>query len=240
MKYVVYIIKNNINSKIYVGKTGANPPSKRWKQHLKISRNPSKYKAMPIHYAIAKYGEINFTFSIIKEFEDDNDCFRAEIFWIEHLKSHNDNYGYNLTLGGEGNFPTKTTREKMKQSALKNRFKQTSLTIDSVNEIKEMLLSGLFTQRSIAQKFNIRPHTVGLIAKGKIFKDLVGEMPIVNVAPGYLHRAGENNNQSKFTQNQAEHIRKEYKDGVKVKDLAIKYKCSRQLINRIIYNKSYK
>lgn len=240
MKYVVYVIQNKTNHKIYVGKTGANPHIKRWKQHLKISRNPSQYEAMPIHYAIAKYGEDNFDFSIIEEFEDFDECSDAEMFWIEYLRSRDDQCGYNLTLGGEGNIPTETTRKKMRQSAIKNRYKQTSLTVEIVNEIKELLLVREFTQKSIAQKFGVRPQTIGLIAKGKIFKDVVGEMPIVICPTGYLQRAGEKNNQAKFTQEQADMIRQEFNDGTRIKDLAKKHLCSRQLINRIVHNKSYK
>ena len=240
MKYAVYIIQNKVNHKIYVGKTGANPHVKRWKQHLKISRNPSRYKAMPIHYAIFKYGEDNFDFSIIEEFEDFDECSDAEIFWIEYLRSCDDRCGYNLTLGGEGNIPTETTRKKMRRSAIKNRYKQTSLTVKIVDEIKQMLLSGILSQKSIAQKFGVRPQTIGLIAKGKIFKDIIGNIPIVDNPPGYSLRGGEKNSQAKFTQEQANLIRQEFETGTRIKDLSKKYNCSRQLINRIVHNRSYK
>jgi hypothetical protein len=95
------------------------------------------------------------------------------------------------------------------------------------------------SQRDIAKIYKVRPHTIGLIAKGKIFKDVVGDVPFIHTPPGYLHRSGEKNNQSKFSQEQAELIREEFINGVKIKDLSIKYDCSRQLINRIVYGKSY-
>lgn len=239
MKYVVYIIQNKINLKIYIGKTGANPYSKRWAQHLKIARNPKAYKAMPVQYAIHKYGEENFTFTLLEEFDSADECSEAEIFWIQLLRSWDDEFGYNLTLGGEGTIPTELTREKMRRSALKNRSKQTVLTIKNVEEIKQLLLSGKFSQKSIAEKFHVRPQTIGLIAKNKIFKDVVGTIPFLDVAPGYQLRKGEKNSQAKFSQEEADIIRKEFDNGKRVKDLSEKYGCSRQLINRIVHNKSY-
>lgn len=240
MKYAVYVIQNKINLKLYVGKTGANPYFKRWKRHLKIGRSPNTYKAMPIHYAIHKHGENNFSFTILEEFDTADECSEAEIFWIEFLRACDRKLGYNLTFGGEGNIPTQLTREKMRRSAIKNRKKQTSLTVEDVEEIRKLLLLGTASQKSIAEKFKVRPQTIGLIAKGKIFKDVVGDVPIVGCPSGYLQRAGEKNSQAKFTQEQADTIRQEFESGIRIKDLSQKYNCSRQLINRIVHNKSYK
>lgn len=104
MTYFIYTLQNNINLKIYVGKT--NDSDKRIKEHVYVSNNGTRTNKHLIHKAIKKYGIDKFTFQTIEEFEDENECLEAEIFWIEFFRSDINRfgieYGYNLTAGGEG------------------------------------------------------------------------------------------------------------------------------------------
>jgi group I intron endonuclease len=237
------MIKNLVNSKRYIGKTTASPPTKRWRQHLKISKNIELYrrkgKAHYIHNAIHKYGLDNFEFSIIETLNDEESCNNSEKYWISFYASNISANGYNLTLGGDGTIPTLSTRAKMRAAALKDRKNKTSLDENKVLQIKKLLLECKMSQKQIASLFSIRPQTVGRIAKSQIFKDIISEVPLLIRPTGYNLRQGENNNQSKFSQQEAEIIRNEFTSGMRIKDLASKYNCSRQLIHRIIHKKSY-
>ena len=94
----IYQITNNINGKIYVGKTLKNNIQERWKEHLRDYKK-SKYEKRPLYNAINKYGPENFS---IKELEECSaaEASEKEIYWIEKLSSFK--YGYNATKGGDG------------------------------------------------------------------------------------------------------------------------------------------
>lgn len=97
----VYKVLNNVNRKIYVGKTSN--IEGRWFVHINESKNKCFY---PLHKAIKKYGENNFTISIVESYDLEEDALKREIFWIEEYKTnickYGNEYGYNLTAGGEG------------------------------------------------------------------------------------------------------------------------------------------
>lgn len=94
----IYQITNNINGKIYVGKTTKNNIQERWKEHLKDYKKP-RCEKRPLYDAINKYGSENFS---IKELEECSaeEASEKEIYWIEKLSSFK--YGYNATKGGDG------------------------------------------------------------------------------------------------------------------------------------------
>lgn len=90
----IYKITNNINKKMYIGKT-IRQPEIRWNEHLTDTRHPD----LPLQRAFKKYGKEQFTFEIIEEVDDSllNDL---EIYYIKHFNSFE--HGYNATTGGEG------------------------------------------------------------------------------------------------------------------------------------------
>ena len=94
----IYQITNNINGKIYVGKTTKNNIQERWKEHLKDYKKP-RCEKRPLYDAMNKYGSENFSIKELEEcsLEELND---KEIYWIEKLGSFK--YGYNATIGGDG------------------------------------------------------------------------------------------------------------------------------------------
>lgn len=98
--FYIYIIQNKINNKIYVGKTKS--PNSRFNNHKNIaSGSLAKAKEFKtIHAALKKYGFDNFNFMVIEEWENENETYEAEKFWIEFLDSKRN--GYNETVGGEG------------------------------------------------------------------------------------------------------------------------------------------
>lgn len=92
----IYKIENQINHKIYIGKTNYTNPQKRWKQHLADSQNPNR-NHRALYRAINKYGIDNFSFEII---EETNNPEEREKYYISYYNTYH--YGYNETLGGDG------------------------------------------------------------------------------------------------------------------------------------------
>lgn len=93
----IYKITNDINNKVYIGKT-AQSIQARWKEHCKDYLRESK-EIRPLYRAMSKYGLEHFSIEQVEEcsLEELPD---REIYWIEIYGSFK--YGYNATLGGDG------------------------------------------------------------------------------------------------------------------------------------------
>lgn len=94
MAYIYQII-NDINQKIYVGKTEFSI-EKRFKEHCADAfRNRNEKR--PLYAAMRKYGIDHFHIELIEETDNPEE---REVYWIESLRSFKN--GYNATLGGDG------------------------------------------------------------------------------------------------------------------------------------------
>lgn len=96
MSYV-YKITNNLNQKLYIGKTDFSI-EKRWLEHCN-ERLRSQSQDRPLYRAMNKYGIEHFSIEIIEECSIDQ-VYSREIYWIEYYGSFKN--GYNATSGGEG------------------------------------------------------------------------------------------------------------------------------------------
>lgn len=94
MAYIYQII-NDINQKIYIGKT-ENSIEQRFKEHCKDAYKMHNEKR-PLYAAMRKYGINNFHIELI---EETNNPEEREIYWIEQKRSFKN--GYNATRGGDG------------------------------------------------------------------------------------------------------------------------------------------
>lgn len=98
---VVYVFRNKINGKCYVGQTI--DYERRYRDHLRSANNHQSKSAF--HCALRKYGIDNFDFFIVyscicpKE-ECRKQLGEQEKHFIEVFDSYNN--GYNMTLGGDG------------------------------------------------------------------------------------------------------------------------------------------
>ena len=90
----VYMHKNIINGKVYVGITCQNPISLRWKNGLGYKKSPLFYKA------IQKYGWNNFEHIILFQNLSKEDAEEKEKELIKKYKSNSREYGYNIQNGG--------------------------------------------------------------------------------------------------------------------------------------------
>lgn len=118
-KYSLYIHKNKINGKCYVGIT-SKAPSKRW------GNNGYHYNSQPFYNAIQKYGWDNFEHIIVLTELTKTEAESKEIEYILKLKSNKREFGYNMTSGGTLNDSAKLT------------VCQYSLTGDFINEYESI------------------------------------------------------------------------------------------------------
>lgn len=94
----IYCIKNNINNKVYIGKS-----IDIWKRiytHLS-SLKKENIKSTNIHFisAFKKYGNENFEYFIVEVLpKDDNILKERELYWINVYDSTNREKGYNLRM----------------------------------------------------------------------------------------------------------------------------------------------
>jgi len=94
----IYKIYNSFNGKVYVGKTKQSL-NKRIYSHLFLLKKNKHYNKH-LQSAWNNDGKY-FEFSIIETCDDCNWKDR-EMFWIKEFKSRDGEFGYNLTLGGDG------------------------------------------------------------------------------------------------------------------------------------------
>lgn len=91
----IYKITNDINQKIYIGKTEFTI-EKRFQEHCKDAFRDRNEKR-PLYAAMRKYGIEHFHIELIEETPNPEE---REIYWIECYGSFKN--GYNATLGGDG------------------------------------------------------------------------------------------------------------------------------------------
>lgn len=91
----VYQITNDINGKIYIGKTEFSL-EKRFKEHCLDSKKEN-IQHRPLYAAMKKYGIEHFHIELIEETDNPEE---RERFWIEQKGSFKK--GYNATMGGDG------------------------------------------------------------------------------------------------------------------------------------------
>ena len=119
---LIYKISNDINDKVYIGKT-INSLKERWSQHT----GTHLYDDSHFHRAILKYGKEHFFPEVLEDNVSDKDLADREIYWISYYDSYFN--GYNSTLGGEGalKFP--------KEKVLKVYFKNKQNKIKTLEEL---------------------------------------------------------------------------------------------------------
>ena len=89
----IYQITNDVNGKIYIGKTERSI-EERFKEHY---RDRKRYPDRPLYRAINKYGIEHFHIILLEETDQPEE---RETYWIERKQSYK--YGYNATIGGDG------------------------------------------------------------------------------------------------------------------------------------------
>lgn len=130
----IYKITNNINNKIYIGKTKYTI-EKRFNGHIKrAEHNDRNY---PLYNAMNKYGIENFSISVIEECSEDL-LNEREKFWISKFNSTDREIGYNLTLGGEGGDTYSYQSEERKLEISKLKSEHSGMKLGSPGRTKRL------------------------------------------------------------------------------------------------------
>jgi len=209
---VIYRLTNITNGKVYIGQTSSTLKD-RIEQHKNNPNNPNSYSYnTSLSCAIREYGWENFELYILDKFLQNQEQTQKQLdecerLWIAFYNSTNRENGYNIDHGGNGK--GKMSDEiKLKLSLAKAKARY--------NEVRLEL--------SEAKKKISESHT------GKH----TGEKSPMFGRTGEKHPMFGNTSVDKET---VELIRKDHNDGMKGKDLAIKYKTSPNIISHIINHK---
>ena len=107
---LVYIYRNLLNNKVYVGKT-AFSLRKRHNEHLAMARYRDKNY---FHNALRKHGEKSFERCVVSYASSPEELDKMEAYFIRRYRANEPGHGYNLTLGGDGCIPNETVRAKLR------------------------------------------------------------------------------------------------------------------------------
>ena len=107
MEGIIYEYRNNLNGMVYIGQSSDFMGRKRSHRWLSLNGDENSY----IHRAMRKYGEENFTISVVERCEVDKLDDR-EIYWINERKCMSPD-GYNLSTGGNRPIMSEESRQKI-------------------------------------------------------------------------------------------------------------------------------
>jgi hypothetical protein len=113
--FYVYVHTNKVNNKKYFGIT-CQAPQKRWGKdgcnYLRQYKN-GKYMHAAFACAILKYGWAGFCHEILFEGLSETEAKRIEKDLIAKYNTTHSDFGYNLTLGGDGHCIHRTEEERL-------------------------------------------------------------------------------------------------------------------------------
>jgi len=112
MKYTIYIIKNEINNKVYIGYTSKNIDER----FITNIKNAKKKINRRLYDSMNKYGHKKFTISVLDETEVIESAKELESWYIHIFNSKNSKYGYNMTNGGDGGYTLSEWTDTEKQN----------------------------------------------------------------------------------------------------------------------------
>ena len=104
--YCIYMHKNKINGKVYIGQT-CQKPEYRWNHGRKYADSPA------FNAAIQKYGWDNFEHIILEDGLSQKEANEKEIYYINFYQSRDREHGYNLAMGGDNREVHDETRQKI-------------------------------------------------------------------------------------------------------------------------------
>lgn len=181
MQGSIYLFRNILNGKCYVGQTIH--IQERYKDHLYHAQNKPE---TPFHKALAKYGIENFEFVILEKC-DVSKLDELEKYYIQKYQAYSK--GYNCTLGGDGNLGLHHSDETKKLIGIKSRNRSPESNRRMREKLKGRKIVGEQRQKMIKNlKENASPKAIewhkseeglawhkkqGEYLKGKNFKKLI-------------------------------------------------------------------
>lgn len=210
MEKAIYKITNLINNKIYIGQSIH--PDKRWTEHKQRAKNHTDN--YPIHLAILKYGEENFSFEVLCITEDYDE---EEKRLIQYYNSLTPN-GYNVSSGG----PTPIFKGED--------HPRNTVTNAVLQQVIQELKNNILTDRAIAKKYKLTDKIVADINHGYSHK-MENETYPLRVRHG----------RQKLTEEQAEEIKFLLKEtNLSYQDISNKYGVTKATIYQINRGTNFK
>jgi group I intron endonuclease len=158
-QFEVYIVRNKINGKIYVGQTQSGFAT-RWTRHLNNVKYGDRGSRSHFHSAIRKHGTESFELIGILELGDEQRkpgiLNAMEIGLIQRLGSTDASKGYNMAIGGDNNAPWTPERrqelsKKLKKLWTPERRQQAAERFNSP-EFQKLLAEGLDKYKRLLKK----------------------------------------------------------------------------------------
>jgi group I intron endonuclease len=194
MTQYIYAIKNNLNNKVYIGRTENTDRS--WKKYKYDAAK--RLRQSPLFTAMWNDGIENFSFHILKELpdtvSDDTLACEQDVF-RKQFNSENSDFGYNVMPSDKhGKLPPVIT-DKMSANrigitpSIETRAKMVAahtgitmtprttlsplahLTMGDANKIREVYALNKYTEQEIADQFNTSRASVQKIIKNEIYKE---------------------------------------------------------------------
>lgn len=175
-KIGIYLIRNKINEKVYIGQTSDRFIERYW--HHKWKLNNQTHDNIYLQNAWNKYGEENFDFEVIYELKFGDNIDNIE---REYISKYPKNKKYNIQIGGQdytmknkkmskhtkeligqknkingiGRKASKETKEKMSKKRLgKTNWERCLISYEQAYEIKKRILNNE-KLKSISKEMNI-------------------------------------------------------------------------------------
>lgn len=224
--HYIYKITNNLNKKIYIGRT--KNPAYRHRQHVSLANRYDYYNdvvgAQKIHAAINGLGSENFTFEVFEKCNNYSSACERELHWIKTFRSDEEDFGYNDKSGP--NFGVIIWSEEDRQR-MSLRMKGSNNPMFGKPKSKELL-------QQLSENFS----GAGNPFYGKTHSDKTKKL-IGDSSRG--RAAGENNPHAKLTAELVNQIREDWKTGNYTKvALSKKYNVTAATIGNIISGKTWK
>ena len=136
--YKIYLIKNLVNYKKYIGLT-KNSIGERMAKHIQAAKSEEGFL---LHRAIRKYGKESFTIELIEDGLTLEQAYEREKFYIEKYNTYFKNeLGYNMTLGGENAVQNQGEKNGRSVATDEMRYKAIKLLQETNLTYKEIALS---------------------------------------------------------------------------------------------------
>ena len=123
MNGFIYIIRNIVNNKVYIGQTKVSVTT-RWQEHLRHA----KYGDQVINRAMRKYGIDKFYVETLEICNIDVIDYR-EMYYIDLYDSTNKSKGYNVSIGGK---TPKFKRKALNISTLVDLYKNQGFSLQEI------------------------------------------------------------------------------------------------------------
>lgn len=229
----IYKIENQVNHKVYIGKTSNY--ERRKQDHIRLSEKlDHKESNKSLYQAIRKYGLNNFSFSVVEELKDYSIASEREMFWINHYDSYYN--GYNETFGGDGGSP--------KGHCTNEDNGRAKMTIEEIKDIRTKYSQG-FARNEVYALYQDKISLSGFarIWQGKTWSNIMPEVytekqKIINQKKGWSQSS---KSQRIYTEEEVRQIRLLKQQGIPRKEVFEKYgKGSINTFQDLWYGKTYK